>query len=262
MMAFAAGAHDTWFELHPSATPERPVLILGTGNQYPVFESRNELSSLVGSGCQSGLHEQRGLVEREPESAALILTTPEALPTAPRLSCWARFEPFDVELPDALVEAYFKEALPSTAVRQAWAAQKARGQPWRERYVKHARLDWFSGAPTASTAGPAVPLERGLDALLLQPLRAPRLGDELEFQVLKDGRPLPQFSVEFRLKTSRTGLWRRTDDQGRVRLRPPAAGAWLLRGIELTPPPAGSVQPLWQGQFITLAFEVRPLVAP
>jgi hypothetical protein len=261
-MAFCAAAHDTWFERHPSSTPTLPVMVLGTGNQYPVFDSRNELGSLVDSGCQAGSQIQRGLVEREPQAAALILSTPQPLQAAPRLNCWARFQPFEVELPDALVEAYFKEAMPPSAVRQAWAAQKARGQPWRERYVKQARLDWFSAAPEATAAGPAAPLEQGLDALLIQPLRAARVGDELELQVFKDGKPLPNFSVEFRLQTSRMGWWRRTDDQGRVRLRPPAAGAWLLRGIELTPPPAGSAPPLWQGLFITLAFDVRPSEAP
>lgn len=268
LMACCASAHDTWFERHPSFTPTLPVMVLGTGNQYPVFDSRNDLGSLVDSGCQAGGHIQRGLVERDPQSAALTLSTPQPLPAAPRLNCWARFQPFEVELPDALVEAYFKEAMPPAAVRQAWAAQKARGQPWRERYVKQARLDWFSGAPeataatAASSAGTLVPLEQGLDALLLQPLRAARVGDELEFQVYKDGKPLPNFSVEFRLQTSRMGWWRRTDDQGRVRLRPPAAGAWLLRGIELTPPPPGSTPPLWQGQFITLAFEVQASGTP
>ena len=95
-----------------------------------------------------------------------------------------------------------------------------------------------------------------MDALILAPLRAPRVGDEAEFQVLKHGRPLPQLAVEFRQNGSRFGVWRRTDDQGRVRLSLPSAGRWLLRGIELTPPPAADVP--WQGLFITLAFDVLP----
>lgn len=264
-------AHDTWFERHTSATLQRPVLVLGTGNQYPVYDSRNDLQSLAHSGCQAGNVLQRGLVERGPQGPALVLTTGQPLPSdATRVSCWAQLQPFEVDLPDILVDQYFKEAMPPASVRQAWAAQRARGQAWRERYVKHARIEWFSGdpAPTAAASADAAnsaastTAAMALDAWMLQPQRAPRVGEDLEFLVLRDGRPLGQFSVEFRLHSSRLGLWRRTDEQGRVRLRPPAPGRWLLRGIELTPPPAEAADPVWQGLFITLAFEVSPSAAP
>jgi uncharacterized GH25 family protein len=102
----------------------------------------------------------------------------------------------------------------------------------------------------------------GMDALMLQPQKAPSVGDELEFLVLKDGKPLPQFPVEFRLHTSRSGLWRRTDERGRVRLKAPSAGRWLLRGIEITPPVPGLAEPVWQGLFITLAFDVSVPARP
>ncbi|NBQ90167.1 MAG: DUF4198 domain-containing protein [Betaproteobacteria bacterium] len=262
--ALVARAHDTWFERHPSSTPQRPVMVLGTGNQFPVVDSRNDIHSLVRSGCQSGAVVQGPLEEAEPRAEALVLSPPRELPRSPRVTCWAQLQPFEVDLVDGLVEVYFKEAMPPASVRQAWAAQRARGQPWRERYVKHARIEWFTEAPAAPAAPPAPPAPSGmgLDALMLQPLKPPRVGDDLEFLVLKDGQPMAQFSVEFRLQTSRLGLWRRTDDHGRVRLRAPSAGSWLLRGIELTPPEPGSREPLWQGLFITLAFEVRPLLRP
>jgi hypothetical protein len=151
--------------------------------------------------------------------------------------------------------------MPPQSVRQAWAQQKARGQPWRERYTKHARIEWFPDPQVAETAGPE-PSGMGMDALMLQPLRAPRLGDEMEFLVTKDGRPLPNFSVEFRLHASRFGMWRRTDEQGRVRLRAPSAGRWVLRGIELTPPASDQADGRWQGLFLTLAFDVLAPARP
>ena len=263
-LAFAlpASAHDTWFERRPQSAAQRPVMVLGTGNQYPVFDSRNELNTLVRSGCRAGTTTQGPLVVADPLAEELVVSTPQDLPRAPRVSCWAQLQPFEVDLVDDLVEVDFKEALPPAAVRQAWAAQKARGQPWRERYVKHARSEWFTDPNAAEAALPPEPTGMGMDALMLQPLRAPRVGEDMEFLVLKDGQPMPQVPVEFRLHSSRFGLWRRTDDQGRVKLRAPSAGRWLLRGIELTPPPAGAAEPLWQGLFITLAFDVLTPARP
>lgn len=261
MVTFNAQAHDTWFERRASSTPQRPVMVLGTGNQYPVFDSRNELNSFVRSACQAAGVVEGPLVLADPLAEELVISPPKDLPRAPRVSCWAQLQPFEVDLVDELVEVYFKEALPPASVRQAWAAQKARGQPWRERYVKHARTEWFADPQASETAAPE-PSGMGMDALLLQPLKAPRVGDELEFVVLKNGQPMPQFSVEFRLNSSRFGLWRRTDDQGRVRLKAPSAGRWLLRGIELTPPDAGVAEPIWLGLFITLAFDVLPPARP
>jgi len=261
-MATAPGAwaHDTWFERRASPLPQRPVMALGTGDQFPVFDSRNELHTLVRSGCQADAAALGPLVLAEPQAADLMVSTPQDLPRASRVSCWAQLQPFELELADELVELYFREAMPPAAVRRAWVAQKARGQPWRERYVKHARIEWFTDAQAA--APPPQPSGMGMDALMLQPQKAPRVGDELEFLVLKDGKPLPQFPVEFRLHTSRSGLWRRTDDRGRVRLKAPSAGRWLLRGIEITPPVPGPAEPLWQGLFITLAFDVSVPARP
>lgn len=260
-VALPAAAHDTWFERRAQAAPQRPVTVLGTGNLFPVFDSRNELDSLVKSGCRAGGLTQGPLVVAEPQAEALVLTTPMELPRAPRVTCWAQLKSFQADLADELVEEYFKEAMPPASVRQAWVAQKARGLPWRERYVKHARSEWFTDPQAAEAAAPE-PSGMGMDALMLQPLKAPRVGDELEFVVLKDGRPMAQFPVEFRLHHSRFGLWRRTDDQGRVKLRASSAGRWLLRGIELTPPPPEATEPVWQGLFITLAFDVLPLQRP
>jgi hypothetical protein len=230
-------------------------MVLGTGDVFPTFDSRNVIDHLVRSGCRAAGQTSGPLVVGDPTDESLVVTTPSPLASAARVSCWAQLQPFEIELTDAIVEAYFKEAMPPASVRQAWAEQKAKGLPWRERYVKHARMEWFPD-PQAAESAPPEPAGMGMDALLLLPLRAPRVGDELEFQVLKDGKPMPNFSVEFRQHASRFGLWRRTDEQGRVRLRAPSAGRWILRGIELTPPPPLPADARWQGLFVTLAFDV------
>lgn len=254
-----ASAHDTWLERRAASTPERPQWVLGTGNLYPVFDSLNSFDSIQSGGCRAGGAGAVALQRADPTEEALVVAPVRDLPRAPRVTCWAQLQPFDVELPDELVEAYFKESMPPQSVRQAWAELKARGVGWSERYVKHARAEWFPD-PAAEDAQPALPVGMGVDALMLQPRRAPRVGDEAEFELLKDGQPLRNLSVEFRLHSSRFGLWRRTDENGRVRLRLPSAGRWLLRAIELTPPPQASQR--WQGLFITLAFDVSVPARP
>lgn len=250
-----AWAHDTWFERRAASTPDKPLMVLGTGDVFPTFDSRNAIDHLVRSGCRAAGRTSGPLVVGDPTDESLVVTPPNPLSPAARVSCWAQLQPFEIELADAIVEAYFKESMPPASVRQAWAEQKAKGLPWRERYVKHARMEWFPD-PQAIETAPPEPAGMGVDALLLQPLRAPRVGDELEFQVLKDGKPMANFPVEFRQHASRFGLWRRTDEQGRVRLRAPSAGRWILRGIELTPPPMQPADARWQGLFVTLAFDV------
>lgn len=257
LCASSAQAHDTWFERRATSTPTRPELILGTGNQFPVIEFPNGIEHVVSSGCRAAGSQRAPLKDVDASSPHLVLgpSVPLNEPGAQgvRISCWAQLQPFEVSFDDELVERYFKEVQPAEAVRQAWAAQNARGVRWRERYVKHARMEWFARADQSDPSA-ALPTPMDMDALLLQPLSAPRVGDELSFQVLRLGQPLAHFSVEFRHASSRFGVWRRTDEQGRVSLRAPLAGRWLLRGIELTPP-ASDEQP-WEGQFLTLAFDV------
>ena len=75
--------------------------------------------------------------------------------------------------------------------------------------------------------------------------------------MLRDGRPLPGLAVALRHRadtTTSSGLWLRTDEQGRVPLHLHSAGKWLLRGIDIRPSP--TVPEAWDSRFVTLAFEV------
>lgn len=58
-------------------------------------------------------------------------------------------------------------------------------------------------------------------------LRAPAaigVGNEIQVQVLRNGRPCPAFAVQMRSELSPVGVWQLTDADGRLRLRPPFAG--------------------------------------
>jgi len=257
MAGHAAWAHDTWFQVRPAASP--PALWLGTGDRFPAFEYRVEFEHLQRHGCaqQAGLAARgadagrplvpiSGPAGRLPNALALRLpaAAADAKVRVPH-SCWASLVPFDIEIEPAKVELYLKEIAAGPALQAAWAAEKAAGRPWRERYVKHARVE-LGGVS-------AVPVGLPLEAVLSSP-SLPKVGEELRFQLLSGGRPLADHPVELVSELSRFGLWRRTDAQGQISLTLPLAGGWLLRSTWLRPPAAPGER--WQSDFVTLAFEV------
>jgi hypothetical protein len=93
-----------------------------------------------------------------------------------------------------------------------------------------------------------------MDALLLASRRPVQRGDEVVFQVLRDGRPLPGLAVQLRSDLSPIGLWHQTDADGRVRARLPLPGHWVLRGTDLRP--SATERDQWDSRFLTLAFDV------
>ena len=250
-LAGAAAAHDTWFEPLPAAAGELR-LALGTGDKFPLHEFTVGPDHLARHGCAGPSGPVMPMTSVGATPTALLLTA-QAAPGG--LSCWAQLLPFEIELPADKVRVYLDEINAPAAVRTAWAAMQARGQPWRERYTKHARIE-IAGASASAVRRSGMGMGMGMDMLLHAAPGPLRPGDEIDVQVLRDGRPLPGFAVQLRSELSPLGLWRQTDADGRVRLRPPLPGRWLLRGTELTPPAADTGH--WEGRFVTLAFDVAP----
>lgn len=245
-LAGAAAAHDTWFD------PRADGLYLGTGDHFPKQEFTLEAVALSRHAC-------RGADGRDTPLRPLLQSdTALKLAAAPpgAQGCWVQLLPFEVQIPPAVVPIYFNDIQADAPVRQAWAEQQARGQPWVERYVKHARIH-LQGMPAA------VP-EMDLDALIepgeisTQPFTM-RAGDELSFRVWREGRPLAGMPVQFRSELTPVGLWRRTDADGRIRIRLPLAGRWMLRGTDLQL--ADREGSLWRSRFLTLTFELAPRAA-
>jgi uncharacterized GH25 family protein len=81
------------------------------------------------------------------------------------------------------------------------------------------------------------------------------VGQPLEFQVLRDGRPLAGFPVELVSERSPLGIWRQTDADGKLRHSLPFAGRWLLRGTDLRL--SAQRADTWESRFVTLAIEAR-----
>ena len=250
-MAGSAGAHDTWFERLPSARPGELRLALGTGNRFPVHEFGVSTASLRESGCR--IHTQTPRVaplKTVRETPHALIVRAQAQPTA-AVTCWAQQEPFEVEISPPIVEVYFKEINAPQPVRAAWAEMRARGVTWKERFSKHARIELVGrhkGSPTPH------PTPMAMDVLLQSGLQTLRVGDALQFQVLRDGQPLPGLAVELHSDQSPLGFWKQTDAHGRVSFTPPLAGRWVLRGTDLRP--STTVPDTWESRFVTLAFEV------
>ncbi len=264
-----ASAHDTWFEAKTQKRSGRIVMALGTGNQFPVLEFPLALAALHSSGCRQGAQPMvlKGmtatpkftLMQTEAKAIGSISGISGISGPAEAISCWAQSVPFDIEIPADKVALYFDEINPPQATRDRWAALQARGLPWLERYVKHARIEFSSPAPLAGATpaqASAAPSGMGMDLLIQSGLQPLRSGDALVFQVLRDAAPLADFAVELRGVSTVPGQerWLRTDAQGMVRTTAPAAGRWLLRGTDLRPAAARPDQ--WDSRFITLAFDV------
>lgn len=255
-LALAAGpaaAHDTWFVPQPPTDRGELVLALGTGTMYPALELPVLPQQIASGGCRGEGVNERSLRRAGERSNALLLRTPRPVPAGVGLSCWAQLVPIDIEIDDATVEVYLKEIAAPPAVRERWAALKARGVRWQETYVKHARIELDGSGAAATSAQPVEGL--GLDVRLETPERPLKAGAKARFQVLRDGRPLAGLPVELRSDLSPIGIWRTTDAEGRVELVLPLAARWILRGTDVRPSEKDTNR--WDSRFVTLGFEVQ-----
>lgn len=254
-LLLAAGtvtAHDTWFQ-PGAADPQGVRMALGTGNRFPVMETGVDAVYLSNQGC-------RGASAAGPATpmTPLTLAAPagrqaaalELRGSAGAVTCWAQLKPFEIELAADKIALYLDEIQASAELRARWAEMAGRGVKWFERYTKHARIE-FDGVGSA-------PVAMGMDMLLEGEPGSGlvRVGDTLNFRVLRDGQPLAGFAVELRGDASRFGIWRRTDAQGRVALKAPLAGRWILRGVDLRL--SETQRDVWESRFATLAFDVLP----
>ena len=234
----AARAHDTWFA--PQADGS---LLLGTGNRFPVMELAVDDKYFVQRGCAAADGAPRRLTRQRFSDTSTVL---KAQPGA--ASCFVQLEPFDIDLPEDKIGIYFQEVRPSAEVVAAWERLRARGLPFRERYVKSARVELGAGAGSARPVGTA------MDVLRLEPAGALAVGSDAAFQVLRDGKPLPDLNVELINERAPFGVWLRTDAEGRVRAKLPLPGRWLLRGVDLRVAAADATR--FESAFLSYAFEV------
>lgn len=251
--AMPAHAHDTWFAPLGAPSAGARLLALGTGNRYPVQELPIGHEQLVQRGCAGAGGAAATLSAVQQTASALLLRaapSPRGAAPAGAMSCWAQLVPFEVEIEADIVERYLDEVHAEPGVRARWAAQKARGVQWHERYVKHARVELAGAGQAPADAASPMAFDLRLD-----PAEGPlRAGSERGFTLRRDGRAQPGQWLELVDARGASGGWARTDSEGRVRFAVPAPGRWLVRGTALEPDAAAPDR--WRGDFVTIAFEV------
>lgn len=245
-----AHAHDTWFEAQPATERGESVFALGTGNQFPAFEEGVRLDWLLAAACGDAAARSVPLRWMADQPKRLVLRTTRPLAAGTALSCVARLAPNEVRIDDPkIVDKYFDEARPGEAVRARWRQLREQGVTWQETYRKLARIMMSGNLASGFNS-------QGLDVRVENTTPVLRVGDTLQVQVLFDGKPLAGQMMELRSDLSPLGIWRQSDEQGRVSFPLALAARWLLRGINLRASPTDAKR--WESDFITVALEVMP----
>ncbi len=240
-------AHDSWFErLEPTERGEA-VFALGTGNQFPAYEVGLRLDAIKAAGCGDTTGKGVPLRWMADQPNRLLMRTTRPLPAQTPLSCLARLAPAEVSIDNATVEIYLKEIQASDAVRAHWNVLRDKGVKWQESYIKLARIMMNGNLASGDTS-------QGLDLRVENTQTVLRVGDTLQVQVLSNGKPLAGQAMELRNDLSPIGIWRKSDEQGRISFPLPLAARWLLRGVDLRPVPQEPER--WESHFLSVAFEV------
>lgn len=252
-LAGNAAAHDTWFAPLVSPAGERQ-LALGTGERFPRQQTALDHDFVQDSACQRADGRRTALAWVAYHDDATVLRPAQPGPPGTRLRCWLQARPLPITLDDAIVAIYLDEIRALPAVRERWAAQRARGVRWQETYTKHARIETTgsgpAGQPGSSAGTPGLDLQADMPA---GPLQA---GQRLRVQLLRDGLPLAGMPVALHNDLSPLVLWQHSDDQGWVSLTLPLAARWLVTSVDLRP--ATDRPDAWDSRFASLAIETLP----
>jgi len=254
LLGAAAQAHDSWLSPGRAVPRGEAVFDLSAGNRYPVQDTGLAAEGLQKTGCVDGRARSLALRPDGNIDKALQLRVRGLATTPMPLSCWLELKPFEIELKPHLIPVYLDEIRASPEIRASWAALAARQLPWLESFRKYARIEAQEQVPATPQQRAAVrkPSGLALDIVLLNdgPIVP---GQELVFQVLRDGQPFPGFQVELISERSVLGIWRQTDSEGKLRHTLPFGGRWLLHGTELWISTKDAER--WESRFVTLAFE-------
>jgi hypothetical protein len=237
LLASSASAHDFWIELSTKrAAPGEPVAARlfvgddGAGEPFP-----RDPGHLLRFWAASDAGEAPLLARSGADPAGVFV--PHA-PGVHAIGYTSRATPLALE--PARFAAYLdQEGLP-------------RVRPGPELFSRCAKALLPVGS--ADTAG----FQRVLGLTLeLVPERSPFLlapGDELPVRLLYEGRPLAGALVDARQHGAAVAA-ARTDAEGRVRLRLPAPGFWMIAAVHLTEAAPGQGA-AWESFWASLSFVV------
>ncbi len=156
----------------------------------------------------------------------------------------------------------FEDYLREEGLERIVAERARRGEtekPSRELFSRCAKALLFAGE--GPVGGEDRALGFTLELLAEQDPYALRAGSELPVRLLFEGKPLEgALVVAIPHGEPRESLSQRTDRSGRVRLRLPREGAWLVKAVHMVPAPADSGAD-WRSLWASLTFEM-PAASP
>ena len=243
-VASAARAHDTWllparFEVAPGASID---LELTSGMKFPEPESVVAPDRIATSGVRLG-GRTLTLEPKSPTRAALRLSA--AAPTPGVAVLWVASRPRTLSLTPDDVRHYLEEIGAPPAVEARWRQQRR----FRESYSKLAKTYVKVGEASNDTSW-RQPVGLGLEFLPLQDPTALHAGSEFAVRLVRDGKPLGDFTVSALPPAGGKPVRARTDRDGRAVFMLDRAGPWLLRGTLIEESSAPDTD--WQSLFATL----------
>jgi len=248
--ASSARAHDTWimpttFNLQPGQ-PVAARMSAGDGLKTDAPPRRDRLVSveLVDANRRS-TH-----THWQAEDKHVDLAFP---PPAAGLACMAvTTQDREIEIKPDVVDAYLAEIHPGPQVLQAWAGQRARGEPWKERYAKDAKTCIRNGSADAGWPRLQV-LGQTLEVVPAQDPTRLKRGQRLVVELRHNGKPLADVALRLYAGQDAERVVR-TDAQGKATFELTRSGAHLIATTKLDLPhrPGG----LWTSRFATMGFGV------
>jgi hypothetical protein len=245
-----ATAHDFWIEpasFRPAVGTDVPLkLYVGEhfkGDSLIYLPARIERFALLGPGGERALTAIPGddpAARFRPDRAGLYTVIYRSTNDSVRFDTAEEFERY-----------LDKEGLERVRQLNDYRTRLAH-RPIRERFSRCAKALIAAGA---AGAGADRPTGMRLELIAERNPYAQGHGDRVPVRLLYDGRPLAGALITAFNKTAPLAKIRlRTDSHGRVTLRLPRGGTWLVTAVHLLPAPGGDAE--WESLWASLSFEL------
>ena len=244
-------AHDTWLipDKFRTTAKSTVTLDLTSGMEFPKLDVGPKPERVESAKCRLA---GRTFDIKDRTAAANSLQLKAELPEPGVATLWLKLPAKALELKPEEVEHYLEEVSPPEELRKEWAQMNPKR--WRELYAKHQKTFVRVGQPQSDTSW----RESVGTFLEIVPEKDPtaiKADDEFPVRVLRDGAPLPGFSLNAVAANETKGETRQTDADGRVTFRLNKAGAWLLRGTDIRKSSKPDTD--WESHFVTLTLQVQ-----
>lgn len=255
---YEASAHDTWLlpKVFRLKAEQRTVISFTSGmvfptNNFAIKPERIDQAFVFLAG------EKTQLAKRE--STPKALEFPIMPPNVGVATAFVSLQPKTLDLKPSLVREYLAEIGASDSLKAVWKniPNTDTSAHWRESYTKHAKTYIFVGEEKSYAQDSSWKQSCGLVLEILPEVHPGLLRAKTDFpvRVLLGGKPLAYFPLGCVREGSKNGTLQTTDANGRVRVKLPQKGRYLLRGTLLKPSDTSMLD--WQSNFSTLTVEVR-----